>query len=140
MNDTPAEHNDPPLTRDEMQAALFAQMVMHLASTALILMGRAPNPMNGKTETDLDAAQMFVEQLEMLEAKTQGNLSADEQRLLKQNLMTVRLAFVQTVEGAKGHPGNQAPPVDPGTAGSKPAEDGPEAASKKKFSKTYGEG
>ena len=98
MNDSSAGHDAAPLTQEEMHAALFAQMVMQLSSTALILMGRAPNPMSGKTETDLDAARMFVDQLEMLEIKTKGNLGADEQHLLKQNLMTVQMAFVRAVE------------------------------------------
>ena len=123
------------MTPEELHAAMFAQMVMQLASTALMLMGRMPNPMTGKTETDLDAARMFIEQLEMLEVKTRGNLGAEEQHLLKQNLMTVRMAFVQTVEGAKPAPA-VADKTAPATE-SKPV-DAAEEESKKKFSKSYG--
>lgn len=126
------------MTQEEMHAAMFAQMVMQFASTALVLMGRMPNPMTGKTETDLDAARLFIDQLEMLEVKTRGNLSAEEQQLLKQNLMTVRMAFVQAVEGAKSAPATAsvvektAPIPEP-----QPADKG-EEESKKKFSKSYG--
>ena len=137
MNDRPAEFDDRPLTPEELHAAMFAQMVMQLASTALMLMGRMPNPMSGKTETDLDAARLFIDQLEMLEVKTKGNLGAEEQHLLKQNLMTVRMAFVQTVEGAK--PAAAAVFADKTAPAPeiKPA-DGGEEESKKKFSKSYG--
>ena len=79
MNDKPTEFDDRPMTQEELHAAMFAQMVMQFASTALMLMGRMPNPMTGKTETDLDAARMFIEQLEMLEVKTKGNLGTEEQ-------------------------------------------------------------
>jgi hypothetical protein len=124
---------------EEKHAAMFAQMVMQLASTALILMGQAPNPVTGKTETDLDTAQLFVEQLEMLEAKTRGNLGPDEQHLLKQNLMTVRMAFVQAVEDAN----KKTPPPDQPTIpaeSTKPDQAANEshAEDKKKFSKSYG--
>lgn len=127
MSDQPVEFDGPPLTPEEMHAAMFAQMVMQLASTALMLMGRMPNPMTGKTETDFDAAQMFIEQLEMLAVKTKGNLGAEEQHLLKENLMTVRMAFVQAVAGAPPAPASETKPADAG-----------EEEAKKKFSKSYG--
>lgn len=86
-----------PLAPDEMQSALFARMVMHLTSTAMVLMSRMPNPMTGKTETDLDGARHFIEQLEMLEVKTKGNLTGEDQHLLKQNLVVVRMGYVEAV-------------------------------------------
>ena len=85
------------LMPDEVQSALFARMVMQLASTALILLGKMPNPMDGKTETDLDGARLFIEQLEMLEVKTKGNLTGEERHLLNQNLQGVRMAYVEAV-------------------------------------------
>ena len=125
------------MTPQEMHAAMFAQMVMQFASTALVLMGRMPNPVTGKTETDLDAAQMFIGQLEMLEVKTKGNLGADEQHLLKQNLLTVRMAFVQAVEGAP--PASAAPVADKAAPAPEiKTTDGGDEESKKKFSKSYG--
>lgn len=137
MSDKTPEFDDRPLTPEELHAAMFAQMVMQLASTALMLMGRMPNPMTGKTETDLDAARMFIEQLEMLEVKTRGNLGPEEQHLLKQNLMTVRMAFVQAVEGAKPAPAAVVADKTAPAPETKPADAG-EAESKKKFSKSYG--
>jgi hypothetical protein len=131
MSNQSAEFNEAPLTEAEKHAALFAQLVMQSTSMALMLMGKAPNPMTGKTETDLDGARLFIEQLEMLEAKTRGNLSAEEQHLLKQNLMHVRMSFVETVNAGKTAPKPVAEPAKP-TA----AEEGPA----KRFSKSYGEG
>jgi len=143
MSDQSQKSSETNMTQAEMHTAMFAQMVMQLASTALMLMGRVPNPMTGKTETDLDGARMFIEQLEMLEAKTKGNLGAEEQHLLKQNLMTVRMAFVEAVKGAKPVEAAKPPPATavtneaPPTAETKPADAAAEA-SKKKFTKSYG--
>ena len=85
------------LSREEMHAALFAQMVMQQSSLALMLLGKTPHPQTGQTVRDLDAAQMFIDQLEMLEAKTKGNLDPHEAALLKQTLMSLRMAFVEAV-------------------------------------------
>ena len=129
MSNQPAEFNQAPLTEAEKHAALFAQLVMQSTSMALMLMGKAPNPMTGKTETDLDGARLFIEQLEMLEVKTRGNLSADEQNLLRQNLMHARMSFVETVNGGKSASKSEEPPPPVGAEDSTP----------KKFSKSYGE-
>jgi hypothetical protein len=125
----PSDH--PSLTESENHSALFAQLVMQSTSMALMLMGRAPNPMTGKTEVDLDGARLFIGQLEMLEVKTRGNLSTDEQNLLRQSLMHARMSFVEAVEAAKT---TDKAAVEPGaTAGE--SDDG----TKKRFSKSYGE-
>jgi len=47
---------------------------------------------------DLEAAQLFIGQLEMLEAKTRGNLNKTEETLLKQTLMSLRMTFVEAVD------------------------------------------
>lgn len=83
--------------RDEIHAALFAQMVMQQSSLALMFLGVTPHPETGKKLFDLDTAQMFIAHLDMLEAKTRGNLSPDEAELIKQSLTNVRMAFVQAV-------------------------------------------
>jgi hypothetical protein len=120
------------LTEPEKHTALFAQLVMQSTSMALMLMGRAPNPMTGKTEIDLDGARLFIEQLEMLEVKTRGNLGPEEQHLLRQNLMHARMSFVEAVNAAKSA---GQPATEPGAT---PAE--PDDSSRKWFSKNYGEG
>jgi hypothetical protein len=85
-------------SRAEMQSAILAQMILQQSNLAMMLMGKVPNPQTGQTERDLDAARFFIDQLEVLEAKTKGNLTREEEALLKQSLMAVRLAFVEAVE------------------------------------------
>ena len=131
---------------EEMRSALFAHMVMQQSSMAMMLLGKTPHPETGKVLRDLEAAKLFIDQLEMLEFKTKGNLSQEEAALLKQSLMSLRMAFVEAVDSpsstAESQPAHEPPPAspapapEPGTApatAAAPTED----ASRKKFTKKY---
>jgi hypothetical protein len=150
-NSTPPEGRGPEdMTREEYQSALFANMVIQQTNLAMMMMGKAPHPETGQVMHDLDTARMFIDQLEMLEAKTKGNLSPQEERLLKQALPAVQMAFVEAANaGGGGHieaaperpvpePIAPAPEAKPTPAA--PAPESPAAAadeSRKKFSKKY---
>jgi hypothetical protein len=127
--------------------ALFGQLVMQQANMALMFLGKVAHPESGQSLKDTDAAKLFIDELEMLEVKTRGNLSKAEEGLLKQTLMGLRLAFVEAVESAEAPsertpaPAQTSPSVpvagaaqSPLTTGlaSAPAEEHP-----KKFSKKY---
>jgi hypothetical protein len=98
--------NDPHLSEDksasespdEMRSALFAHMVMQQSSMAMMLLGKTAHPETGKIVRDLEGAKFFIDQLEMLEFKTKGNLNQEEAALLKQSLMSLRMAFVESVD------------------------------------------
>src|SRR6266498_1646296 len=85
-------------SREEVMSALFANMVVQQTNLALMLLGKVPSPETGQPMQDLDAAKMFIDQLEMLEAKTKGNLDKNEEKLLGQSLTSLRLAFVEAIE------------------------------------------
>src|SRR5512135_475457 len=104
------DHRSEP-SRDERLSALFAQLVMQQANMAMMLLGKVPHPESGQAVKDLEAARLFIDQLEMLEGKTKGNLSKEEAGLLKQSLMSLRLAFVEAVESPQ--PQSEAKGPDP---------------------------
>ena len=116
---------NPDVTRDETMSAHFAHLVMQNTNMAMMCLGHAPNPQTGETMRDVGAAQMFIDQLEMIEVKTKGNLTRDEEKLLQQSLMHLRFAFVEAVE----HP----EPAPAAPAAATPADD----ESSKRFSKKY---
>jgi len=125
----------------EAASALFADLVLRQTQMALLLMGKMKAPESGKSYRDLDQARLAIDQLEMLELKTKGNLTKDEEALLKQSLMTLRLAFVESVEAApdEAKSGGEKPPSENGPAQTKPSGK-PEPAEEehpKKFSKKY---
>ena len=128
-------------SREEIMSALFANMVVQQTNLALMLLGKVPNPETGQPMQDLDAAKMFIDQLEMLEAKTRGNLNRHEEKLLGQSLTSLRLAFVEAIEAPARAEQNPPEPIRPpaAPAGSTTAEvNAPsEEESRKKFTKKY---
>ena len=80
-------------------AQRFAQLVMMQAQNILYLLGRLPGPQGHTPPLQLPEAKMLIDQLEMLQAKTKGNLSAQEQKLLDNSVTQMRLAFVEASGG-----------------------------------------
>ena len=142
MNGTQSPEDAPGNTsRDESMSAQFAGLVMQQTNLALMLLGKSPHPETQKTVQDIDGAKMFIDQLEMLELKTQGNLNADETKLLKQSLTALRLAFVQAIDSqspsmAADPPKKPAAPAEPPESSTTPTPPSAEEA-RKKFSKKY---
>ena len=130
-------------SREEIASALFAQMVIQQANLAMMLLGKVPHPQTGETTRDLEAARMFIDQLEMLETKTKGNLSREEEQLLKHSLMSLRLAFVEAVDSPPSTmpPAADSPAPAPATEATEsklaPGAAVAEEESRKKFSKKY---
>jgi hypothetical protein len=123
-----------------MMSALFAQLVMQQSNMAMLLLGKVPHPQTGETVRDIDAARLFIDQLEMLEAKTKGNLRKEEEQLLKQSLMSLRMAFVEALESPAAPDKKAAPGEAP--AAEKKIDPSHETAvtedeSKKRFTKKY---
>ena len=145
MSDSPpAAASPPPPNPEDVMAALFANLVMQQTQMALMLLGRVAHPESGQTVQDVDGARMLIDQLEMLEVKTHGNLTEMESKLLRQNLMALHMAFVEAVE-REGAPPGGAPSPTPAASSTPPSAapvpDAPAASpdteSRKKFSKKY---
>jgi uncharacterized protein DUF1844 len=136
----------------------FIEFVMMHAQNAALFLGQIPNPKTGEAEINLDLARMFIDQLEMIQEKTRGNLTNEETTVLRNALSNLQMAFVE----AAGEPGRARPPGAPETAArsevpepaqSQPAEQptsaapgqsapvassDPDQESRKKFTKSYG--
>jgi hypothetical protein len=137
-------------SREELLGALFPSMIAQLSTMALMFLGQIPNPETGKTEHNLDGARLFIDQLEMIEVKTRGNLTPEENRLLQETLTMLRLAFVESINAGKSSSPSAAatppPPAAPlDSASPPPSGDNPPAqasdsgreSSPKRFSKKY---
>jgi hypothetical protein len=73
----------------------FASFVISLGTQAFMHLGDIPDPMTQQREKDLPAAKQMIDLLGMLETKTKGNLTPDEERLLRQLLTDLRLRYVR---------------------------------------------
>jgi hypothetical protein len=78
----------------------FTTFCLSLASSAMIHLGQAPNPENGKSEANLPLAKQTIDILELLEEKTRGNLTAEESRLVSTLLYDLRMRYVEARGGA----------------------------------------
>ena len=79
----------------ELPPADFSVLVSMLSSQALFAMGLiAPEGMEDKVKKDLKMATFNIDLLAVIEEKTKGNLSEDEERMLTGSLAQLRMAFV----------------------------------------------
>jgi len=69
--------------------------LMSLSTQALMCLGEIPNPIDGKTETDLHAVRELIDVISMLQDKTRGNLDPAEARLFEKVLYDLRMRFVE---------------------------------------------
>jgi hypothetical protein len=68
---------------------------LSIASAAYMGLGIAPRGAGGKAEENLPLAKQNIDLLELMQAKTKGNRSAEEDRLLEQLLFELRMRFVE---------------------------------------------
>jgi len=87
----------------------FLDVVALFGQQAMISLGKLVNPMTRKAEKNLPAARLFIDTLEMLERKTQGNLNPDESKVLQATLTDLRLMFVEESKA----PATEKPKIEP---------------------------
>jgi len=148
-NDSTPALETPESARQTAFSALFASLVMQHTNLALLFLGKLPHPHDQQLKTDLDAARVSIDTLEMLADKTRGNLTKAEQEFLQHSLTELRMHFVEAVDRAPTAPapapapepvatsapadGTAKPPAQPqADEPAQPADD-----SRKKFVKKY---
>jgi len=132
------------LSPEEMNKALFVNMIMMFSSSVLQHLGRIPDPGSGQPHVDLQAAQTSIDLLDMLENKTKGNLDEEETQMVTETLAALKMQFVQ-VSNAQGDTPEEpaespAPEAAPETAEAKaePQVEVPEeSGNRTRFHKSY---
>jgi hypothetical protein len=93
----------PDNSKSDVNSLLFTQLVISFQAAAWQFLGKIANPIDGKVERNLELAKNYIDLLGMLDIKTKGNLTEDEQQFLNQTLTRLRLNYVEEAEK---------PPVD----------------------------
>jgi len=78
----------------------FLEFVRMHAHNASLFLGRIPNPQTGKPTVNLEIARMLIDQLVAIAQKTQGNLTSEEESVLKSVLANLQMAFVEASKTA----------------------------------------
>jgi hypothetical protein len=73
----------------------FATFIFSLNSSALMSLGIIDDPGSGKKVKNLVLAKQTIDILGMLEEKTRGNLTKDEESMLKNILYDLRMIYVK---------------------------------------------
>lgn len=73
----------------------FSTFIFSLGSSALVQLGEIPDPVTQKHETNLDLAKQTIDILGMLQQKTKGNLTGEEEQVMENLLYDLKLIFVQ---------------------------------------------
>jgi hypothetical protein len=81
--------------RGRLPAGNFAALISMLTTQALFALGVLQVKGQEKREPDLELARYNIDMLETLEAKTEGNLTDEEQKVLADTLNEVRMAYVK---------------------------------------------
>ena len=75
--------------------ANLSSLFLGLSTQALLHLGEIPDPESGEATRDLASARSLIDLLAVLRDKTQGNLDAEEARLLDRILYDLRMRFVE---------------------------------------------
>jgi len=81
-----------------MPEVTFPAFVMSLNTSALYHLGEIADPQTGKRIVELDLARHAIDTLVLIQNKTKGNLTADEEELLKNILYDIKVRFVKAVK------------------------------------------
>jgi len=73
----------------------FSTFIFSLNSSALFHLGLVPDPTTGKKEKNLLLAKQSIDIIGMLDEKSRGNLTDDEEKLLRNVLHDLRLMYVK---------------------------------------------
>lgn len=91
-------------SKPDINKVLFMHLVSMLAMSAIQQMGKLVDPGTGKAEINLEAAQATIDMLDMLFTKTKNNLDADEEKLMKDTLSSLKMNFVETKDTEERKP------------------------------------
>jgi hypothetical protein len=79
---------------EELPEARFDLFIQGLAMETLIAVGDVPHPATRKQTVNLPQAKYLIDLLGVLEEKTKGNLTVDEERLFKDLLYQLRMRYL----------------------------------------------
>lgn len=87
-----------PEDRGDFEPPGFDTIISYLSTTAMFQLGLLAGPGGERIPPDLINARRTVDMLEVLQAKTRGNLTPEESQLLEEVLYELRMSYVAVQE------------------------------------------
>lgn len=82
---------------DARDPASFVSFMMSIASNAASALGMMEHPVTHQREVDVELGKHWIDVLGMLQKKTAGNLTPQEQRMLEGLLADLRMQYVSLI-------------------------------------------
>jgi len=101
---------EPPSEEDELDEeelegardpASFVNFLMSIASNAASALGMMEHPVTHQRDVDLELGKHWIDVIGMLQKKTQGNLTKQEQQMLEGLLSDLRMQYVSLVNATQ---------------------------------------
>ncbi len=80
----------------QLPESSFSSLVLMLATGVYTNLGLIADPVTKKTKTDLPIAKNTIELLDVLNRKTKGNLTKEEEGFLLNILSDLKMKYVET--------------------------------------------
>lgn len=80
-----------------MPEVTFSAFVYSLSTSALVHLGEIPEPITEKMDKNLPLAKQTIDILGILQEKTKGNLTQEEENLLSSFLYDLRMRYVKAM-------------------------------------------
>jgi len=74
--------------------ASFELLITTFVTEAMSALGQLPHPATGQLEFDPEHARFAIDMLDVIAAKTKGNLTPDEERGLQEVIHQLRMGFI----------------------------------------------
>ncbi len=84
---------NPPKDEGRKQTMLFAQLIEILTQNAIMMLGGMQDRQGRQRPPDLNAAELMIEILSVVQIKTKGNLTPEEEKMLTSTLYQLQTAF-----------------------------------------------
>src|SRR5215472_15906225 len=84
-----------PVPDDALPSVDFTTFILSLSHSALMHLGEAANPETNEVAKNLPLARQTIDLIGMIEEKTKGNLTGNEERLIGQILFDLRMRCVE---------------------------------------------
>lgn len=93
-----AANQDSDRAREKLPPVDFVTFVLSLYHSARMHLGDAPNPEGGATRVELPLARQTIDLIGLLQDKTHGNLTGEEERIVEQALYDLRMRYVEVTK------------------------------------------
>lgn len=92
-----AKKKEEPQKEVPLPQVTFSSFIYSLSTTCLVHLGEIPEPATQKVQKNLPLAKQTIDVLDILLEKTKGNLTEEEERLLRSVITDLRIRYVKAV-------------------------------------------